>query len=490
MRYKDKNINDKDINENEMVDAKDKQIKKINIIKIIVFISIIVVPILNLNLKRDQVSEIDNRMLMNLEDIFAEGDISSNIESYLDDRIGFRTQMINSYNRGMDILFDEMMHPSYQYGEDGYVFFKVSENEFDSEFQEVYSDFIKGLQEYCESRGIEFLYTVEPSKATVYEEFLPKGYVYDNKNLDYFLSLLEQKNINYLNNAEVLEEAKENIQVFDVKYDAGHWNETGAMIGISAILDSLNKLDNRVGSFDTSKFEEEKYINTTLPASYFSINESTTHYNLIQDNSEYISDLEKEVKREENFRYFSHYKNNVNTDGPRILIFAGSYFNNKEKFLTENFSELMKIHNYRNVINYEYYINIFKPDIVLFESTEYTHKDYYFPVDRMKNKVHIKNIDEYSNLNEDSFVYIENDSLKKAETNLTNFSIPIDSDDVLFAYAYINNRMLDCKINEIDNQKYVEFSIMTSEIKDTNNFDLYFISKDEERYQKASFRLD
>ena len=42
----------------------------------------------------------------------------------------------------------------------------------------------------------------------------------------------------------------------------------------------------------------------------------------------------------------------------------------------------------------------------------------------------------------------------------------------------------------IDNQKYVEFSIMTSEIKDLNEFDLYFISKDEERYQKISCRLN
>ena len=482
--------NEQENNNNDFKHREYKDMKRINIIKIIVFFGIILVPIININLKQDQVSEIDNRMLMNLEDIFSEGDISSNIEGFLDDRIGFRAQMINSYNRGMDILFDEMVHPNYQYGKDGYVFFKVSEKEFNAEFQEVYSDFIKDFQKYCNDRGIKFLYTVEPSKETVYKEFLPDGYIYDNRSLDYFLSLLKVKDINYLNNKETLNNAKKNTQVFDIKYDAGHWNETGAIIGISAMLDKLNELDNRVGNFDINRFEKEEYVNNTLPTSYFQINEQTTHYNLYEDNSDYISDFENEIKRDENFRYFTHYKNNKNIDGPRILIFAGSYFNNKEKFITENFSEVMKIHNYRNVIDYEYYINIYNPDIILFESTEYTHKDYYFPLEEMKNKIHIKNIESYNELIQDNLVYIEDNNFSISDNKLTNLSIPISGDDILYAYANIKGRILDCNISEVDNQKYVEFSIMTSEIKDLNEFDLYFISKDEERYQKISCRLN
>ena len=109
----------------------------------------------------------------------------------------------------------------------------------------------------------------------------------------------------------------------------------------------------------------------------------------------------------------------------------------------------------------------------------------------MEDKIHIKNLKNYNNLKEDNFVVTELNNLSNHINcnNITNFSIKIDSEDILFAYAYINNRILDCKINEIDNQKYVEFSIMTSEIKDLNEFDLYFISKDEERYQKISCRL-
>ncbi|MDB1944565.1 alginate O-acetyltransferase [Clostridium tertium] len=482
--------NEQENNNNDFKHREYKDMKRINIIKIIVFFGIILVPIININLKQDQVSEIDNRMLMNLEDIFKEGDISYNIESYLDDRIGFRSNMVNVYNNSMDKLFQELVHPSYEYGKDGYIFSKSEKSESNADFQQVYANFIRGFQNYCDDRGIKFLYAVEPRKEEVYPEYIVEGFNYENKDLEYFLTILEENNINFLNNVETLVNNKDKALLFDKKYDVRHWNETGAIIGISAILDRLNILDSRVGNFDISKFEQEQYINRILPVSKFPIEEKTIHYKLIEDNSEYISDFENEIKLDEKFRNFTHYKNDSNKEGPRILIFAGSYFNDKEKFMINNFSEIMQIHNYRNVINYEYYINIYNPDIVLFESTEYTHMNYYFPINEMRNKIYNKDLKSYSSLIQSSFVDIEESNLIKSDSKLSNFSIPIYSDDVLFAYAYINNRILDCKIKKIDNQKYVEFSIMTSEIKDTNGFDLYFISKNEERYQKIGFTLD
>lgn len=567
------NINHKEIyNKNiksKVLNNKNSKFMKINnLIKLGAFLLIIIIPVLFMNLKSDQVSYIDNRSLMNFEDIFSNKDVFNNIKSYVDDRIGFRAEIVDIYAKVMDKAFNEITHPRYEYGKDGFIMSKAEENEFDPEFMEIYSDFIKEFQKYCNDRDIKFLYAVEPRKELIYPEYIKKGYNYENKDIEYFLELLEEKNINYLNNIETLREAKEKgvaldilktgylnsgdiemVELFenegmlyksddlielkeaedvgesdeivefgkpnmhlnnqsaedskneivdsrgllyDKEYDARHWNETGAIIGISAILDRLNLLDSKVGTFDISKYEAKDYINDTLVASNFEINEKTTHYNLIEDNSIYIEDLENEIKRNESFRNFTHYKNEANPDAPRILIFAGSYFDDKEKFLTESFSELMKIHNYRNVLDYEYYINIFNPDIVLFESTEYTHFDFYFPDDEMEDKVHIKNLKNYKNLKEDNFVVTESNNLSNHinYNNITNFSIKIDSEDILFAYAYINNRILDCKINEIDNQKYVEFSIMTSEIKDLNEFDLYFISKDEERYQKISCRLN
>lgn len=468
------------------------------IIKIILFISIILIPVLNINFKSNQVSEIDNRNLIDYKDITSKDNVRDRLESieaYINDRIGFRTSVVNFYTKAIDKLYDEMVHPNYQYGKEGYVYSKLPETNVNLEFQEVFSSFIKDFQEYCNERDIDFLYTLEPSKSTIYPEYLPQGYNGNTENLNYFIELLKEKDINYLSNVDTLLEAKEgtlleNTLLFDKKYDAGHWNETGATIGISAIINRLNELDNRVGTFDINKYDSENIINETLMSSNFTINEETTNYSLKEYDIEYIEDYEDEIRRDDNFRYFTHYKNLTNTEAPRLLIFAGSYFNNKEKFITGNFSEVMKIHNYRNVIDYEYYINIYKPDIVLFESTEYTNTGYHYPMGMMEEKTYIKTLSRYDNLMEDSFVSVDNSSLEISGGNISKLVIPVISDDLLYAYANINNRILDCRIYKLEDKEYIEFSIVTSELENIDNFDIYFISKDEARYQKDNIMIN
>ena len=475
-----------------------QKLRLVYIVKIVVFFTIIIIPIMFMNFKENQVSEIDNRMLTDYKDIFNEenniSEIFANIGSYLNDRIGFRTSMVNTYTSAMDIMFDNLIHPSYEYGKDGHVFLKLPENNVPLSFQETFSSFIKDFQEYCNERGIKFLYTLEPNKSTIYPEYLPEGYNRSTENLDYFTELLQEKGVNFLSNVDSLLEAKEspeyeNVLLYDRKYDAGHWNETGAIVGFSAIIDRLNELDNRVGSFDINNYEEDTAINETLVASNFVINEETTVYNLKGDNIVAVKDYEDEIYRDEKFRYFTHYKNLTNTDAPRLLIFAGSYFNNKEKFITNNFSEVMKIHNYTNVIDYEYYINIYNPDIVLFESTEYTNTGYHYPVTMMKEKNYIKSINNYDNLLEDNFVDIDLDNFKISGDKITKFTLPIESDELLYAYANINNRTLDSKINRDEDNLYVEFSIITEELENIDSFDLYFISNDEEKYEKIKFKI-
>lgn len=464
--------------------------KKIHLSRIVIFLFIIVLPIFSMNLKPNQVSSIDNRKLIDSSEILSQDNITENVESYIEDRIGFRTEMVNVYTKGMDLLFDEMIHPSYQYGKDGYIFSKLREDPLNKEFQEVYSDFILNFQNYCIDRDIKFLYSLEPGKTSIYSEFLPDGYNYDSKNTDYLLSLLKDKNVNYLYTGQALMDAKNSKEVFDKKYDANHWNETGATVGISSIIDKLRDLDSTVDKFDINKFEPVEYTNTTLPASYFSINEKTTHYNLKKDNSIPVTDFNNEIKISEQFRNFTHYKNPNNKDAPKILIFAGSYFQGRDKFLTESFSELVRIHNYHNVVDYEYYINIFNPDIVLFESTEYTHTNYYFPVDKMKNSTYNKNFKDYSNLLESKFASIKDNTFKKSDTNLTNFSIPIEGEKVSYAYVDISNRILDCRISDVNGVQNIEVSIPTSEIENLNEFNLYLISEDESEFAKVPLKLN
>lgn len=470
----------------------DDTLKRIYIFRIILFIIILVVPIITINLKPNQISEIDNKKFMEISDIF-EGDLTDNIETFIGDRIGFRTSMINAYTIGMDVLFNYMVHPSYEYGQDGYVFTKIAAEDFNSEYQDIFSDYILKLQNYCNDRDIKFLYVIEPSKSAVYSEYLPTGLnAMPNDNLNYFLNLLDEKNINHVYTGDDLIKYKSHYQVFDKKYDANHWNETGAIIGISSILDRLNEMDSTVDKLNINNFNISTVTHTTLPVSYFPINEESTIYELKDDtNIETISTFNDKIKISEQFRNFSHYINKSNPDAPKILVFAGSYFSGKLKFLTNSFSELILVHNYYNILNTDYYINLFNPDIVLFESSEQTHNSYYFNSPSMRDITFNKSLLSYSDLSNTQYATINGNIEINDNGSVTDFSIPLNNGYSLYSYALIGDRILDCRTISDDNGiDHIEFSITSSELENINEFTLYTISNDEKEYSEIKINLE
>lgn len=128
--------------------------KNKKIISIFIFASLILCPLIFINTKPNSVSYIDNRNLA--ENPFKiEGDITDNIQSYVDDRIGFRDEMITAYTILNDKLFGKMVHPSYSYGKDGYVFGAglTTENEF-SDFHIAFANMVEEIQVYCDERNI------------------------------------------------------------------------------------------------------------------------------------------------------------------------------------------------------------------------------------------------------------------------------------------------------------------------------------------------
>ena len=87
------------------------------------FCSILLLPVFTFNTKENAISEIDNRALaQNPLAVDSGEDFTIAVENYVNDRIGFRNEMILDYTILNDKLFGEMVHPSYAYGKDGYVF--------------------------------------------------------------------------------------------------------------------------------------------------------------------------------------------------------------------------------------------------------------------------------------------------------------------------------------------------------------------------------
>lgn len=452
--------------------------KNLQKLRILMFFLILLIPVLFMNYKKEQVSEIDNRNLVEFSDVRLNESVK--LDSYIQDRIGFRTSMINVYNKYMDKYFGYMVHPNYQNGQEGYVFQKVTSERYDEEFLGEFSDFIKGMEEYCNERDIKFLYAVEPSKSTVYTEYLPDGYAYENNSLNVFLSKLNEKEVNYIFTGEALINAKDQYQVFDKKYDANHWNETGAIIGISEIINEIKALEPSTIAFNINNYNVETQINTTLPVSYFEIHEETLTYDLKNNRGKANTEYRNKIKISPNYNTFVYVENEYISSAPRVLVFAGSYFNSKEKFFLESFSEYIRVQSYHNVLNYDYYINLFNPDVVLFESTEYTHESSYFPLGDMINKSYNKAFNSFTDL-----VYTANNialSTLDIEDNgaVIDVSYTVDKDDGEYYYIKVLDRMLDCIFNEED-EKY-EVSIASKDINKGDNITIYKVYDNKQKY--------
>ena len=96
------------------------------------------------------------------------------------------------------------------------------------------------VQEYVESQGSKFLFTVAPNKNTLYPDGMPYYYgkaVSDVHNRDLLTAALQNSKVRYLDLFELFRSQDE---VLYLKQDS-HWNNKGALMVYHAALDALGK---------------------------------------------------------------------------------------------------------------------------------------------------------------------------------------------------------------------------------------------------------
>lgn len=413
--------------------------KKEKIISIVLFTSIIFLPLILLNTEANSVSLIDNRTLT--ENPFSlEGDLTENIEDYVNDRIGLRDEMITAYTVLNDRLFTKMVHPSYSYGKDGYVFGAglTTENEF-SDFHIAFADMVEEIQDYCLDRDVPFLFVFNPAKPAVYQDKIKDGVNYNREWVGLFFDELDKRNINYLDNTDTfIALREEGIEGFNQKYDANHWNDLGAFYGTQAMLESLNQMNNSIELNDLKDLSYSEDLQTSLLVSKFPINEKTPKIGLKAGIENLLGDYSEELDLDDSYKAFAYYLNPglEKSDTPKVLCFQGSYMNDLgDRFLANALEEIICVHNYQNVINFPYYFNIFEPDCVVLEIAEYTFAENYFNFEDMKNVDYAPVL---SKLDDDSYIYVdieaENIKLERGKT-LTTITWETETD---YPYAWIS----------------------------------------------------
>lgn len=369
--------------------------KLLKVITLFLFSIIVLVPVVTFNFQPNTSSEIDNRMLT--ENPFSEEsrknseDLTEDIENYVNDRIGFRDEMILGYTVLNDSLFGKMVHPSYTYGKDGYVFgagLTTKEDAY-SDFHEAFADMVKEIQDYCEERGTPFLFVLDPAKPAVLTEYIPDGICYDRSWVDEFLQALDERGVWYLDNTQTLREKTEQGEVvYNQKYDANHWNDLGAFYGTNEMLFEMQKAIPEIRLNSLEDFTVSETLQTSLPVSQFPIHEMVPDIKVDMSGITEMTDLYKgELQMNPSYQTFGYYQNQarMSEGSPKALVFQGSYMNKfGYKYLANAFGEYACVHDYQNVLDFSYYYNIFKPDCVIFEVAEYTFTNTYFDYENMK----------------------------------------------------------------------------------------------------------
>lgn len=367
--------------------------RKIRIAIIIMFCTALLAPLAAFNWEENVVSPIDNRELMNnpFGENYEPGEnasLLSDLSAYVEDRIGFRDEMILGYTLLNDRLFHKMVHPTYDYGQDGYVFFKTGRNVCFGEFHQEFARFIRKAQDYCQQRGIPFVFVLNPAKTTVLSEKLRKGINYDAGWVEEFLVCLDKLGVNYIDNTPLLKEkTAQGEAVFNRVYNAGHWNDLGAFYGCNAVLRYFQKDFPGLHINEIEDYQIEERLNTSLMVSEFPIHEDEPVFQPIDQIEEITEQYASEVAMDSQYRTFRYLRNprRLAEGAPRVLSFQGSYMNGMGyKFLENSFGEYVIVHDYQNIFNLDYYVNIFQPDCVIFETAEYTFTGTYYDLEEMK----------------------------------------------------------------------------------------------------------
>ena len=355
---------------------------KLFLIAIVSFV--ILLPVVFFNWKTNYVSEIDNRKLTEFPKLNkVNSDTFKDFYKFINDRIGFREEIIQSYGKMNDKLFDILVHPAYVYGQDGYVYFGLYQKNY-NEHTKQFTKSLKDIKDYVEGRGGKFYVLINPEKTSVYTEHLPKGVNYNRTWMENIENDLTNYGINFIDNTDELKKRSKTEQVYNKKFDAGHWNDIGAFYGVNNLLELIGKDYPDVKPHNIGDFNVTKEVRKYLPTSKFEVNEEVPVLTLKQQYSDLTEKYDKEVNRDIQQNHFSYIKGNKE-NLPKALVFQGSYLNGREKYLADRFSEYISVHNYQNIFDIDYYYNMFQPDIVVFEVAEYTINNTYFTSEKMES---------------------------------------------------------------------------------------------------------
>lgn len=181
-------------------------------------------------------------------------DYFDDFDDWFSQSIPFRSENISALSKIKSSIFSTGSE-DVLVGKNGWLFYddevRVYTGEDSLSERELYAaaEYLALINEYCESKGISFLFTSAPDKISVCESMLPDRIqsIKSDSELTELYSILDNKNIGYCNLNEVFEDNAEN---YYLKTDT-HWNNLGGFVAWLNIMNSISLISENSLSYKT-----------------------------------------------------------------------------------------------------------------------------------------------------------------------------------------------------------------------------------------------
>lgn len=352
---------------------------------VIIFFAVLILPVLESDKMGGALSPNENRYLAKFPTVINENNqiadgLKNGFEAWLKDNLGGRQNLIRLNKTINYRLFGELGFSGYRVinGPNGWLFYapdpeiKYITNSFvpdDAVKMSIKSSF-ESIAEELKDSGTSLVVGMWPPKFNVYPEELPSSVrLVDSYSAAEAIDdeLKTASGFSYASPFDELVSKKSTFPTYSRAVDIGHWNQYGAFIGYSALMEAVKEHfpDLRIlTEEDFSITEIERELKTDWG---FASKETDLHYEpkftrkAIEDAGFFdrINFVSKDIWK--SYRYFQ----NPDTTLPKAILVGDSYV---WQFLLQNmaesFSELIFIH-YLDLDQVNYLTTIVEPDVVM-----------------------------------------------------------------------------------------------------------------------------
>jgi len=374
----------------------------VNVIFIVIFSTMISLPLLFMNREEGKISKIENKTLAQKPELYlSDGSLNmsyiSEFEDFFNDNVGFKEKALTMNILLKYKLFGVLDIPNWLLGKDGNLFYTTGgedievytgRNTYSEDVMQSITNNLEYMNKYFEQAGCVTYNMFIPNKEAIYSEMYDSSIYHSEKSRMDLLTeyMAEHTNLNIINIKDALLNSKQE-QLYYRAYDASHWNMNGAFVGYYELMKEIQKDYPDIDILDKEDFEitEEPfrglmsyYSDIKLLNDNFDFDDVVYEYSLKEGYHAVMDEKPLNGEKIDPNLNFYHFENDSAGNSKTMLIVGDSYmYCFMLPMLGESFQHVYFVRN----TNAETIIELAKeinPNIFVFEIAERVVNEPYF----------------------------------------------------------------------------------------------------------------